>query len=149
MKMDALIIMKEPLDLILFGEKIWEIRGSACSKRGKITLIESKSGTVVGVAELVGCVGPLSVTEWNKNLQKSQCSRITSMDECRYGDRAHAWVLRNARRHREALTVAGADDRVLEIHMVWLGEELSAEEQAGRTPFAPRRTKDVVEPPCP
>jgi hypothetical protein len=33
--------------------------------------------------------------------------------------------------------------------MVWLGEELAAEEQAGRTPFAPRRTKDVVEPPCP
>jgi transposase len=29
--------------------------------------------------------------------------------------------------------------------MAWLGEELPAEEQDGRTPFAPRCTKDVVE----
>ena len=29
--------------------------------------------------------------------------------------------------------------------MAWLGEELDAEDQAGRTPFAPRTTKDVIE----
>jgi hypothetical protein len=29
--------------------------------------------------------------------------------------------------------------------MAWLGEELAEEEQAGRTPFAPRTTKDLVE----
>ena len=29
--------------------------------------------------------------------------------------------------------------------MAWLGEELAAAEQDGRTPFAPRCTKDVVE----
>jgi len=29
--------------------------------------------------------------------------------------------------------------------MAWLGEELPAKEQDGRTPFAPRCTKDVVE----
>lgn len=44
--------------------------------------------------------------------------------------------------------IAGSDD--LSLHhfyraMAWLGEELDAEEQAGRTPFAPRTTKDVIE----
>jgi hypothetical protein len=29
--------------------------------------------------------------------------------------------------------------------MAWLGEELQAKEQDGRTPFAPRCLKDVVE----
>ena len=29
--------------------------------------------------------------------------------------------------------------------MAWLGEELPAEQQDGRTPFAPRTTKDVIE----
>jgi Transposase DDE domain len=29
--------------------------------------------------------------------------------------------------------------------MAWLGEELSAEEQAGKTPFSPRCTKDLIE----
>ena len=29
--------------------------------------------------------------------------------------------------------------------MIWLGEELPAAEQDGRTPFAPRCRKDVVE----
>jgi Transposase DDE domain len=30
-------------------------------------------------------------------------------------------------------------------HLAWLGEELSEKEQDGRTPFSPRRLKDVVE----
>jgi hypothetical protein len=44
--------------------------------------------------------------------------------------------------------IAGAED--LQLHhfyraMAWLGEELGADDQGGRTPFAPRTTKDVVE----
>lgn len=44
--------------------------------------------------------------------------------------------------------IVGAED--LQLHhfyraMAWLGEELDAEDQGGRTPFAPRTTKDVIE----
>lgn len=44
--------------------------------------------------------------------------------------------------------IAGAED--LRLHhfyraMAWLGEELDAENQGGRTPFVPRTTKDLVE----
>jgi hypothetical protein len=53
-----------------------------------------------------------------------------------------------AERWRTHYHIAGLEG--LELHhlyrtMAWLGEELSAEEQDGRTPFAPRCTKDVVE----
>ncbi|HZN27991.1 MAG TPA: IS1634 family transposase [Xanthobacteraceae bacterium] len=55
---------------------------------------------------------------------------------------------RAADRWREDYTVAGTDG--LDLHhlyraMAWLGEELPAKEQDGRTPFAPRCLKDVVE----
>jgi hypothetical protein len=53
-----------------------------------------------------------------------------------------------ADRWREDYRIAGSD--ALELHhlyraMAWLGEELPADQQDGRTPFAPRCTKDVVE----
>jgi hypothetical protein len=55
---------------------------------------------------------------------------------------------RAADRWREDYAIDGIDG--LDLHhlyraMAWLGEELPAKEQDGRTPFAPRCLKDVVE----
>jgi hypothetical protein len=55
---------------------------------------------------------------------------------------------RAAARWREDHRIAGVEG--LELHhlyraMAWLGEELPGGEQDGRTPFAPRCTKDLVE----
>jgi hypothetical protein len=55
---------------------------------------------------------------------------------------------RAADRWREDYAIAGVDG--LDLHhlyraMAWLGEELPAAEQDGRTPFAPRCLKDLVE----
>src|SRR6266508_1409010 len=55
---------------------------------------------------------------------------------------------RAADRWREDYRIAGIDG--LDLHhlyraMAWLGEELPQKEQDGRTPFAPRCLKDVIE----
>jgi transposase len=55
---------------------------------------------------------------------------------------------RAADRWREDYRIDGCD--ALQLHhlyraMAWLGEELPDDQQAGRTPFAPRCTKDLVE----
>jgi Transposase DDE domain len=55
---------------------------------------------------------------------------------------------RAADRWREDYAIAGID--ALDLHqlyraMAWLGEELPAKDQDGRTPFAPRCIKDLVE----
>jgi transposase len=55
---------------------------------------------------------------------------------------------RAADRWREDYAIAGVAE--LDLHhlyraMAWLGEELPAKEQDGRTPFAPRCVKDVIE----
>jgi hypothetical protein len=55
---------------------------------------------------------------------------------------------RAADRWRDDYAIAGVEG--LDLHhlyraMAWLGEELPAKDQDGRTPFAPRCVKDVVE----
>ncbi len=55
---------------------------------------------------------------------------------------------RAAEKWKSAFQIEGADD--VQLHqtyraMAWLGEKLSADQQAGATPFSPRCTKDLVE----
>jgi hypothetical protein len=66
----------------------------------------------------------------------------------RLSSSASPWPRSRGRPWREDYAIAGADK--LDLHhlcraMAWLGEELPEREQDGRTPFAPRCVKDVVE----
>jgi ASCH domain len=69
--MRALIIKKARLDKILAGTKTWEIRGSRTNIRETIGLIESGSGTVVGLCDLMDCRGPLTAAEFRQNARKA------------------------------------------------------------------------------
>lgn len=94
----GLLIKKEPVDRILAGTKTWEIRGKATAKRGPVALIESGSGKVVGVCEVVDVIGPLSLAELRRNTRKAGF-RADSLDY----KRTYAWVLRRARRLRKPI----------------------------------------------
>ena len=89
--MRALLIRQPWIGLILAGKKTWEIRGSRTSIRETIGLIHSGSGTVVGVCELVDCVGPLTAEEFLNNAQKAGMRP----DEAKLGwyRKTYAWVL--------------------------------------------------------
>src|SRR5260370_1423643 len=93
--MCALLIRHPWIDKILDGEKMWEIRGSKTSIRGTIGLIACGSGTIVGVCDVVDCVGPLSVNKFRKNAEKA--GMLPS--EARLGRyrNTYAWVFANAR----------------------------------------------------
>jgi len=93
----GLLIRKPHLDRILAGEKRWEIRGSATSRRGLIALIQSGSGTVVGTCELVDCVGPLTLEQLNANSALAGLGQVHRL----FYRRTFAWVLRHARRLAE------------------------------------------------
>lgn len=55
------LLVREPwLGMILSGGKVWEMRGRATSVRGRVALIRSGSGTVVGTAVLSGCGAAVS-----------------------------------------------------------------------------------------
>ena len=90
----ALIIRPEPLDRILSGEKTWELRGSRTHVRGRIGLIASGSGHIVGEAHLVDCIGPLDAATYARNLGRHRSDRPF---EEQY-PQLFAWVLEGAQR---------------------------------------------------
>lgn len=96
--MNGLIIKKIWLDLILSGKKTWEIRGTKTKIRGKIALIESGSGTIVGHAELVDVVGPLTTIDLLANVNKHRVAPEIIKTGIRY-EKPYAWIFKNAKRY--------------------------------------------------
>lgn len=97
--LDGLLIRAPWIDKILDGSKTWEIRGSHTYKEGRIALIESGTGTVVGVAELAGAVGPLSLKELAANWRQAGFGRDEHLNRLPY-KKTFAWVLKNPKRLR-------------------------------------------------
>jgi hypothetical protein len=95
------LIIDEPwLSKILDGQKSWEIRSRNCNIRGQIGVVRKGSGHVIGTAEVVDSIGPLSRSEVQANTEKhcSTAERIFKRYESPY-----AWVLANPRRLRNPI----------------------------------------------
>ncbi len=92
----ALVILPHWIELILKGKKTWEIRGSKTAIRGIIGLIPSGSGTVVGVCEVVDCVGPLSANLFRANAAKA--GMRPSEAQLGHYAKTYAWVLKSPKR---------------------------------------------------
>jgi hypothetical protein len=67
----ALLIRRPYVEDILAGRKTWEIRGSRIGIRETIALVASGSGTVIGVCEVVDCIGTLTQDQFRKNASKA------------------------------------------------------------------------------
>lgn len=88
--MKGLIIKSPWIDLILHGEKIWEIRGSNTKIRGEIALIKSGTGTILGTVELVGSK-KLTMQEY-LNSNKHHC--VDQNYKINYKN-IYAWIFNN------------------------------------------------------
>lgn len=89
----GLIIKKHYLDKILDEGKVWEMRGTRTKVRGKILLIQSGSGLIVGEAELIGCSQkPINNTGHNKKYH--MVDDLSLIDKWKF-----AWILKNAKRY--------------------------------------------------
>lgn len=91
--MNGLIIKKPWIDLILNYQKIWEIRGQNTKIRGKIKLIESGTGCVVGECELVNCIA-LNEKTFFENESKHLIKNKTLPYKKNY-----AWEIKNPKRY--------------------------------------------------
>jgi len=88
------LLIKTPwIDLIISGEKTWELRSRGTNVRGKIALIRSGSGSIVGTATLADCF-PASDELLAKNLKKHRVSMRQVHD---YGKDIFVWRLEDAR----------------------------------------------------
>lgn len=95
----GLIIKKEWLELILSGKKIVEIRSSHTKVRGKIALIESGSGHIVGECEIIDS----TCLDTAEKLDKAMIDGCVSKDVVlvSYYKKPHAWHIKNAIRYEK------------------------------------------------
>ena len=92
--MKALIIKQPWIDYILEGKKTWEIRGCNTKVRGKIELIQSGSGLIVGSCEIVDSI-EITLEEYKQEVHKH---KICNIDMLPYST-TYAWVIKNAKRY--------------------------------------------------
>ncbi|WP_394217627.1 ASCH domain-containing protein [Halobacillus trueperi] len=87
------LLIKEPwIDMILNGEKTWEIRGTNTKQRGTVGLIKSGTGQVFGTVEIVDS-RPLTKADYEKStnhhgIPEEDCKQMPYKQ-------THAWVLQN------------------------------------------------------
>jgi hypothetical protein len=87
------LIIKEPwIDLILSGQKVWEVRGTDTRIRGTIALIKSGSGTVVGLCDLKDVIGPLSLNKLRRSQPFHAIPSNMIKNKLPYPN-TYAWVL--------------------------------------------------------
>jgi hypothetical protein len=96
------LIIREPwMEMILQGKKTWEIRSRNARVRGRISLIRSQSGLIVGTTRLVHAM-PVTRAQLLANLDKHGMSREEVLAEFRprakYLLPLYAWVFEDARR---------------------------------------------------
>lgn len=70
MSLKGLVIRQPWIGMILRGEKSWEMRPDPWRFRGQVALIQQGSGTVVGLAEMVDDLPPLSEEDLRSTFEK-------------------------------------------------------------------------------
>lgn len=96
--MNGLVIRSPWVEMILDGRKIWEIRGRNTRVRGKIALIRSGSGLIVGTCQLVDVVGPLTRVEFRRNRRRA--GLMEAQAKSLPYPTTYAWVLTDVRKYR-------------------------------------------------
>ncbi len=92
--MRGLLIRQPYIDMILDGRKTWEMRSIRCNRRGRIALIQSGTQTVVGVADMVECIGPLTDEERFAAADR-HCVSPAEWSNPNFKKYRFAWVLSN------------------------------------------------------
>lgn len=94
--LSAIPIRQPYIDWILDGSKSWEIRSKRTKKTGPVALIQSGSGTVVGIARLV------NVIELTSGIARANAKLIhVSRAEAANMGGLYAWVLEDAIKFKE------------------------------------------------
>jgi hypothetical protein len=100
--MRGLIIKPEPLSRIFAGRKVLEIRGTRTNIRGKILLIQSGSGMIVGSCTLVDCLGPLTIRQYRKFAPKIGLRPSEVGYRLPY-TRTFGWLISDAKRFKKPI----------------------------------------------
>lgn len=112
--MKGLVIDEPWIRLITDGKKTWEMRSRDTQVRGRIALIKKGSGTVMGVADLVGTRPRLSRAELRTNVDKHCVPADHIGDDFKHSS---AWVLERARPLRSAVPYRHPSGAVIWVNL--------------------------------
>jgi len=90
----ALIIRQPWIDLILSGEKTWEMRSRSTSARGRIGLIEQGTGLIVGEVCIVGVIKNATSQTLFMQQYKHCVKDLSALEKWN-----NAWILSGAKRY--------------------------------------------------
>lgn len=97
----ALLVRDPWAGLIVDGLKVWELRGSRTSVRGRIAIARSGSGTLIGSATLVDVIGPIPEVELPRDFARHWVKPDRAA-QVGY-ERVFAWVMSDAVRYSEPI----------------------------------------------
>jgi len=89
--MNGLLIKSHWIELILNGQKCWEIRGNNTKIRGKIALIKSGTSQIVGHCEITDVIGPLTLEHMESTVQYHHSDLSKGLPY----NKTYAWLLSN------------------------------------------------------
>ena len=113
--MRALLIKEPWVGKILDGKKTWELRGSKTYVRETIALVASGSGTVIGVCELVDCIGPLSARVFQDNAKKAGIKPEHA--KLGYYKQTYAWVMAKPKRLKKPIPYSHPSGAVIWVNL--------------------------------
>jgi hypothetical protein len=93
----ALIVKKFWLDKIFDEGKTWEMRTTRTKISGKIRLIESGSGMIVGECEIIGC-SYIPIKANSKYFDKHKVEDVELLKKWKY-----PWIITNAKRYEKPI----------------------------------------------
>lgn len=112
------LVVREPwISMLLDGTKTWELRGGATRITGRIGLIASGTGLVVGEAILAGCRGPLSRGDLAEAVARHRVGFDWENCDLPYRN-VYAWEMEVARRYPVPLSYRHPQGAV-----IWVGLE--------------------------
>ncbi|WP_042150226.1 ASCH domain-containing protein [Paucisalibacillus sp. EB02] len=98
--MKGLIIKSPWIELILDGQKTWEVRGSNTKIRGTVALIKSGSGKVFGELDLIDSIElTLEAYRESKKLHGIQSEDALALPY----KKTYAWILANPKIYKEPI----------------------------------------------
>lgn len=107
----ALIVKKEWLDKIFDNGKVWEMRSTITNIRGKVGVIESGTGTIVGEVNIIGCSSS-PVPKHESLIPFHQVEDLELLDKWPY-----AWRLANAKRYEKPVPYKHPQGAVIWVNL--------------------------------
>jgi hypothetical protein len=95
--MKAIVIREPYVSLILDGKKTWEMRSTRANYRGRVGLIKQGSGHLVGIAELVDCLPPLTAANYAEQ-EAFHCVAPADQPGAVKSKWIYPWVMKGAQR---------------------------------------------------